>query len=123
PTTMELARECAARTDPLAEVLNPLYINCRVCGKTIKLSEKQYFDLLHWTQHRRRCLSKHQEPEINQAVHPQRQDNLNMSVPVTVSQPLLHVDFTLASSSLGDSATPTVTSDSHSPPAPEPDVL
>lgn len=52
----EKARETKLREDPLAIVLSPTYVECKRCGKRIKLSAKSAFDPLHWRTHRARCL-------------------------------------------------------------------
>ncbi|KIK08849.1 hypothetical protein K443DRAFT_671908 [Laccaria amethystina LaAM-08-1] len=52
----EKARETKLREDPLAIVLSPTYVECKRCGKQIKLSAKSAFDPLHWRTHRARCL-------------------------------------------------------------------
>lgn len=52
----EKARETKLREDPLAIVLSPTHVECKRCGKRIKLSAKSAFDPLHWRTHRARCL-------------------------------------------------------------------
>ena len=60
-TDAELAREATIRADPLADVINPLYVRCRRCRQRIKLSPKSYFDLFHWQKHRERCMRRSEE--------------------------------------------------------------
>ncbi|KAF8892230.1 hypothetical protein BD779DRAFT_100658 [Infundibulicybe gibba] len=54
----EKAREKKLRDDPMADVLGPLFVDCRNCGKRIKLSSKSSYDTFHWRTHRERCLKK-----------------------------------------------------------------
>jgi len=57
-STAEKARERKIREDPMAEVLNPLFVSCKRCGGCIKLSVKSLYDPFHWKKHRERCLKK-----------------------------------------------------------------
>jgi len=53
------AREKQLRDDPMAIVLDPLHVDCKRCGKRIKLSRKSLYDTFHWRVHRMRCLKRH----------------------------------------------------------------
>jgi hypothetical protein len=57
-STAAKAREKQLRDDPMAIVLSPLYVDCKGCGKRIKLSTKSLYDLSHWRTHRARCLKR-----------------------------------------------------------------
>ncbi|KAM6497109.1 hypothetical protein JOM56_007582 [Amanita muscaria] len=57
-TAAERAREKKLRDDPMAIVVDPLYVDCRRCGTRIKLSSKSLYDNFHWRTHRARCLKK-----------------------------------------------------------------
>ncbi|KIL69300.1 hypothetical protein M378DRAFT_157549 [Amanita muscaria Koide BX008] len=57
-TAAERAREKKLRDDPMAIVIDPLYVDCRRCGTRIKLSSKSLYDNFHWRTHRARCLKK-----------------------------------------------------------------
>jgi len=57
-STAEKARERKIREDPMAEVLNSLFVSCKRCGGCIKLSVKSLYDPFHWKKHRERCLKK-----------------------------------------------------------------
>ncbi|KAL0953869.1 hypothetical protein HGRIS_005043 [Hohenbuehelia grisea] len=57
-TPAERAREKKLREDPIANVIGPLYVDCRRCGTRIKLSPKSVYDPFHWKTHRERCLRK-----------------------------------------------------------------
>lgn len=57
-TAAAKAREKKLRDDPMANVLGPLYVDCRRCGTRIKLSAKSAYDTFHWRTHRERCLKK-----------------------------------------------------------------
>lgn len=54
-TNAGLAREARVRADPLADVQSPASVRCRRCSQEVKLSQRTYFDLAHWYQHRGRC--------------------------------------------------------------------
>ncbi|KAK0466974.1 uncharacterized protein EV420DRAFT_1506491 [Desarmillaria tabescens] len=55
-TAAELAREQRLKNDPLAYIVEPYYVTCKLCGSRIKLSEKSTYDGHHWRTHRGRCL-------------------------------------------------------------------
>lgn len=58
PSTAARAREKQLLDDPMAIVLGPLCVDCKGCGKRIKLSTKSLYDLSHWRTHRARCLKR-----------------------------------------------------------------
>ncbi|KAF4592919.1 hypothetical protein EYR38_008625 [Pleurotus pulmonarius] len=57
-TPAERAREKRLRDDPMADVIGPLFVDCRRCGARIKLSPKSVYDPFHWKTHKERCLKK-----------------------------------------------------------------
>jgi hypothetical protein len=57
-TTAERERERRLRADPLALVINSAFVECKQCGRKIKLSSKMAFDPLHWRNHRTRCVKR-----------------------------------------------------------------
>ncbi|TFY54491.1 hypothetical protein EVG20_g9681, partial [Dentipellis fragilis] len=57
-TAAERSREQKLRSDPLAEVVDAYFVDCRRCLTRIKLSAKSTFDLFHWRKHRERCLKR-----------------------------------------------------------------
>jgi len=57
-STAAKTREKQLRDDSMAIVLGPLYVDCKGCGKRIKLSTKSLYDLSHWRTHRTRCLKR-----------------------------------------------------------------
>jgi len=62
----ERAREKKLRDDPMAEVLGPLFVDCKRCGARIKLSSKSTYDIFHWRTHRERCLKRTSVPRKKQ---------------------------------------------------------
>jgi hypothetical protein len=61
-TAAEKAREKKLKEDPLVESLSHLYVTCKLCKISIKLSPKSTFDPFHWNKHRERCVAKRQNP-------------------------------------------------------------
>ncbi|KAF9497122.1 hypothetical protein BDN71DRAFT_1588471 [Pleurotus eryngii] len=57
-TPAEKAREKRLRDDPMANVIGPLFVDCKRCGARIKLSPKSVYDPFHWKTHKERCLKK-----------------------------------------------------------------
>lgn len=47
-------------------VISPSFVECRLCSKIIKLSDKSAFDTHHWDNHRRRCLKANSEQMKNE---------------------------------------------------------
>ncbi|SJL04045.1 uncharacterized protein ARMOST_07403 [Armillaria ostoyae] len=61
-TVAELAREQRLKNDPLAYIVEPYHVTCKLCGSRIKLSEKSTYDAHHWRTHRGRCLKARKQP-------------------------------------------------------------
>ncbi len=57
-TPAERAREKRLRDDPMADVIGPLFVDCRRCKARITLSPKSVYDPFHWKSHKERCLKK-----------------------------------------------------------------
>ncbi|KAI0312814.1 hypothetical protein OF83DRAFT_1176284 [Amylostereum chailletii] len=55
---MELERKKKLQSDPLANVLGPLWIECRRCKSRVKLSFRSSYATAHWKKHRQRCLER-----------------------------------------------------------------
>ncbi|KAF5316652.1 hypothetical protein D9619_006429 [Psilocybe cf. subviscida] len=60
-STGEKGREQKLLDDTFVTVLSPSSVECRLCSKIIKLSDKSAFDTHHWDNHRRRCLKANGE--------------------------------------------------------------
>ncbi|KAI0738515.1 hypothetical protein C8Q80DRAFT_247473 [Daedaleopsis nitida] len=54
-TTGDRERLESLRRQPLVIVLNSVYVQCKRCGGSIKLSETCLYDPAHWVTHRARC--------------------------------------------------------------------
>lgn len=54
-------REMELRKDPFICILSRDQVQCRQCGRKIKLSSNSAFDPSHWRQHRRRCDRRYRE--------------------------------------------------------------
>ncbi|KAG7445018.1 uncharacterized protein BT62DRAFT_1077232 [Guyanagaster necrorhizus] len=63
-TTAEQAREQRLKDDPLACIVGPYHVTCKLCGSRIKLSEKSTFDGHHWRTHRGRCVKARKQPNL-----------------------------------------------------------
>ncbi|KAI0272492.1 hypothetical protein BC834DRAFT_349929 [Gloeopeniophorella convolvens] len=71
-TAAEKQREKRLRDDPLADLLGPLFVDCKRCGTRIKLSPKSSYDPFHWVKHRERCLRR--SIEVVQEILRERRD-------------------------------------------------
>ncbi|TBU34094.1 hypothetical protein BD311DRAFT_747126 [Dichomitus squalens] len=54
-TAQAQERRAELLRDPRARMVDLFSVRCLKCGTTIKLSPKGYFDLHHWSKHRKRC--------------------------------------------------------------------
>lgn len=125
PSPAEKARETKLREDPLAIVLSPTYVECKRCGKQIKLSAKSAFDPLHWRTHRARCLkTRHTKTtmRIDTAIRAQA-PTLPLPSPSPGARPFVHSHNNDSDGSTEPSSSPLSFVASTLPPPYQPDVV